>query len=132
MCWGLVDEVSEYSEAALASINTSGAVVPHLWYWEVANAVLMCERRGRLTEQDAEVLFSVLEELPITADQPPTLAVFDATLSLARMFRLTVYDAAYLELAQRLSVRLCTLDRQLMAAAAGAGVPLYKHGQSSE
>jgi predicted nucleic acid-binding protein len=87
----------------------------------VRNALLMNERRGRLEPSQTAEILARLARLPIVLDHEP---VSDAVLALARAHRLTVYDAAYLELAYRLDLTLATLDRQLAAAARATAVRL--------
>ena len=79
------------------------------------------ERRGRLSELLTERFLRVLSHLPISSDDTPDER---RVMALARRHRLTVYDAAYLELAQREGVPLATLDGALAAAARAEGVPV--------
>jgi predicted nucleic acid-binding protein len=95
--------------------------VPALWWFEVRNALAVNERRGRLGEADTAAFLRALARLSIGFDRSPDEA---ALLALARRHRLTVYDAAYLELAQREGLPLATLDAALRDAAAASGVAL--------
>lgn len=99
------------------------ASVPCLWHWGMANGVILLERRSlqdRRTAVKAWQQVQTCSTLVDTAAGPA--ALLDDCSALARQFRLTAYDAAYLELALRLHAPLITLDRQLRAAAAQAGV----------
>ena len=125
MGWCFADESGEFAEAVLAAVHTDGAVVPPIWKWEVGNSLLMAERRGRITPDDCRLILAKLATLPIAVDDGSAPAAWHETLNLARDHRLTVYDAAYLELAIRDSSRLCTLDQELIAAAKRLGVVLY-------
>ena len=97
------------------------ALVPGLWWFELRNALVINERRGRLTQNETARFPRDLSQLAITVDHLPNEA---SLMSLARRYRLTVYDAAYLELAQRQGVPLATLDGALAAAATAENVPL--------
>ena len=116
LCWAFADEEHPIATAALDRIQHGKARVPELWWFEVRNALVVNERRGRLTEAGTSSLL-----LAIHVDRTPAEA---ALLTLARQHRLTVYDAAYLELAQRDGLALATLDSALRQAAAAVGVPL--------
>jgi predicted nucleic acid-binding protein len=84
----------------------------------------MAERRKRATQADmTEALHAVLS-LPIEIDRDTTRRVAGETTGLARQHGLTVYDAAYLELAMRLGATLATSDAALARAARKAGVGL--------
>ncbi len=98
--------------------------VPAHWGVEVANGVLMAERRRRLTPADAAAALNFLRQLPITVDDGPVARVFGEVSALARQHGLTAYDAAYLELAMRRRATLATLDHALNKAAKSAGLAL--------
>ncbi len=93
--------------------------MPPLWHYEVRNALLMAERRGRVTGDAATERLNSLEGLPIATDQDANLRV---TFDLAREHRLSFYDALYLELATRREAPLTTLDGRLAMAAAAEGL----------
>jgi predicted nucleic acid-binding protein len=97
------------------------ALVPTLWRFELRNALVANERRGRITEQQTARFLRNVERLAITIDNAPDE---NGVLTLARRHRLTVYDAAYLELALRSGLPLATLDAMLATAARSEGVPL--------
>lgn len=118
----LADEDADYGAAMLAAIGRDGAVVPTLFWFEVRNVLLMAERRRQFTLARTTAFLADLSLLPVTVDDMPREAV---VLDLARRRALTVYDATYLELAQRRGVSLATLDRALAAAARLEGVPVY-------
>ena len=111
------------SRAVLARerLRTDQALAPTLWWFELRNALLANERRGRLTESRTANFLQALSELPVSLDRSPNEA---AMLALARRHGLTVYDAAYLELATRENLSLATLDGPLAAAARAEGVPV--------
>jgi predicted nucleic acid-binding protein len=120
-CWCFPDEADALADLAFQRVHAEGAIVPALWWFEVRNLVVMAERRGRLEPTGAAEFLADLEDLPVRIDREPH---GETILALARAHRLTVYDAAYLELARRLDAPLATLDRALAAAARAASVPL--------
>ena len=98
-----------------------GAVVPGIWWYELRNALIVNERRGRLSAEDTRATLADLDEMNIAADarhDTPTV------LGLARRHELSVYDAAYLELALRRGLPLASLDRRLSQAATASGASL--------
>ena len=96
-------------------------VVPSLWWFEVRNTLVVNERRKRITESATVSFLRELARLPIRVDRVP---VEVEVLRLVRAHRLSVYDAAYLELARREGLPLATLDRDLARAAGAEGVPV--------
>lgn len=122
LAWVLPDE--EGADALLDSVIAFGAMVPPLWPFEVANVLLQVERRGRLAAAAREQALRDLQALPIRIDGRSCDRVWTETHALAAAHRLTVYDASYLEMAQRLGLPLATLDADLRSAATACGVPL--------
>ncbi len=118
------------SEAALARqgldvVRDSGALVPALWYPEVANALLLAERQRVITAQGSATFLAGLSMWEIAQDPvPPALTQAQAIL-LGRMYNLTAYDATYLELAMRRDAVLATFDRKLADAARAAGARVF-------
>jgi predicted nucleic acid-binding protein len=125
MAWSFQDETDEYADAVLDRLAIARAVVPALWPLEVANALLMGERRKRSTEAETAKWTGILKSLPIVIDGATNAHAWSDTLALARGHNLTAYDAAYLELAVRRSLPLATIDRNLKLAAETVGVALY-------
>ncbi len=117
--WAFPDEADSIASAALTRLRTDAAHVPGLWWFEIRNTLLMGERRDRITQADTAAFLHDVARLSIIGDRAPQS---DRTLTLARQHRLTVYDAAYLELAERMALPLATQDRALRRAAAQAGV----------
>ncbi len=122
-CWAFEDEDEDdpTADLALERIRTDEALVPGLWWFEVRNILIVSERRGRLAEADTAAFLRGLSRLGIVTDRAPEET---AVLTLARAYRLTVYDASYLELAQREMLPLATLDKGLRTAAKAAGTAL--------
>jgi predicted nucleic acid-binding protein len=123
---------------ALRLVRSHGALVPALWYCEVANAVLVAERRGVSTEQQGMVFQADLKQLEITMDSALPEVRQPTVIALGRSSGLTGYDAAYLELVLRTGRALATFDRQLAEAVRkaggegvwGSGVVLRSHFES--
>jgi predicted nucleic acid-binding protein len=125
LAWYFKDEADPYADAVAARFPAARALVPVIWPLEVANAVLMGERRYRSTEAQATKWLGYLGSLPIAVDDETNDRAWGELLSLGRAHRLSAYDAAYLELALRRSLPLATLDDKLKAAASAAGVPAF-------
>jgi predicted nucleic acid-binding protein len=124
--WAFPDEGHPQAAVALERLRAADeARVPGLWWFEVRNVLLVNERRGRISEANTTAFLDDLGRLAIALDRAP---VGSRTLALARRHRLTVYDAAYLELAQREGMPLATLDAALQRAAGEADVPLLAEG----
>ena len=124
--WYFPDETDPTTEAARRHFATDSASVPGLWWFEIRNALIVGERRGRIDATQTAEILAQLDALPIHLDHTPDGG---AILALARVHGLTFYDAAYLELARRLDAPLATLDRQLARAARAAKVPLLGEGE---
>lgn len=99
--------------------------IPGLWHLEVTNALLVAERRSVLRQTESDRFLAGLSGLPMLTDTDPTPERGTRVLALARDRGLSSYDAAYLELAQRLGARLASFNRLLNRAAAVIGVPLF-------
>lgn len=114
-----------YAESVLRSLANAEAVVPNLWHLEAANVLLSAANRKELEISAIERFTGQLENLPITVDTLTANQVFGHTMSLAKAYRLTSYDAAYLELALRESLPLATLDKDLLKAARRSDIEIY-------
>jgi predicted nucleic acid-binding protein len=125
MAWYFKDEATPYTSAVRASLATDRAAVPAHWPLEVANVLLMGERRKRSTPAKATRWLRFLSALPIAIDTETSARAFDTILALGRVHKLTIYDAVYLELVMRLGVPLATLDKDLEKAARANGVPIF-------
>lgn len=99
-------------------------LVPAIWRFEVGNGFLMAVRRGRIGAGDAALALSTLDAYPIMTDEDGSIRAWSSTFDIARRHNLTLYDAAYLELALRTGAALATLDRHLAEAANSEGVGL--------
>ena len=114
-----------YAESVLRSLANAEAVVPNLWHLEAANVLLSAANRKELEISAIERFTVQLENLPITVDTLTANQVFGHTMSLAKAYRLSSYDAAYLELALRESLPLATLDKGLLKAARRSDIEIY-------
>ena len=124
LAWVYADEGTERIQQLVERVIVAGAYVPTLWRLEVANSLLMAVRKGRIDAAFRDAALRDLAELNIMADLQTDVFAWSSTLRLAEKHRLTIYDAAYLELALRLGLPLASLDKELRAAGDAAGVTL--------
>ena len=124
MAWYFEDEANDYTSAILESLAENEALVPTIWPLEVANVLLVGERKGRSTEARTSRFIALLDALPIRVDAATSRRALSEILTLAREQRLSAYDAAYLDLAMREGLSLATQDQALRRAAAACGVGL--------
>lgn len=134
LTWLLADsKPSDRSHAQRAleslSLDEVSAVVPAIWPFEITNVIAKAESRGLLTEAQSEAFLELIAELDIDIDSGSLIKAPTSILQLARRYRLSSYDASYLELAMRLTLPLATLDAALQKAAKKAGVA--KFGQEA-
>jgi len=123
LAWALPDETSKEAERFLSRVLVGNILwVPALWWYEMANALLMAQRRKRLTEAERIRLIELYRKLPIQTDMALDSDIMGRFHTLAIEYNLSAYDTAYLELAQRRGLGLATVDRQLRSAAQKAGV----------
>lgn len=115
------EEMAEVAWEIVQQASRDGAIVPTLFWFELRNALLMGERRLKISQAQSERFLESVDLLRLTVDDAKES---EAVMSLARRHRLTVYDAAYLELAKRRGLPLATLDGDLQKAATAEQVPL--------
>ena len=115
----MADEDEPTAIRAIGRVIETGGVVPRIWWYELRNALLMNERRGRITAQQVADTLADSAALGIEIDDRHDEA---SILGLARQHGLSVYDAAYLEVASRRGLPLATLDQLLSTAAAANGI----------
>lgn len=123
MAWCFEDESNEYTDSILDTLRHSTAVVPTIWSLEVANVLLIARKKKRISEVDSVVFIDTLSALPIVIDSSTTSRAMHSIFTLAEKEDLTIYDAAYLELAHREEVPLYTLDKALIKAATKLKIP---------
>jgi predicted nucleic acid-binding protein len=123
LAWCFEDEQTPAVMALLDRLVETGAIAPMLWPLEALDGLLAAERRRRIDGVKRGRLMGFLRDLPIVLDLDTANRVWEATVSLAERFKLTVYDAAYLEVAQRRRLPLASLDQALIAAATALHLP---------
>lgn len=124
LSWCMGDEDHPAATGAMRHVADHGGVAPRTWWYELRNALLVNERRGRISPQQVHDTLADSLALGIELDDAHDESLM---LDLARRHELTAYNATYLEVALRRSVTLATLDRQLRATAASVGVSLFQH-----
>ena len=115
----------KYAASVLKALSDNDALVPNLWHLEASNVIVGAEKRGELKPGESENFIAQLENLPIHVDDMTAHQAFSRTINLARTYKLSTYDAAYLELAIRSGLPLATLDKDLRKAAKKAEVPVF-------
>ena len=127
LAWCFPDESNDYADAGLLALEGASMLVPALWTLEVANAILVAERKKRLGQPEIAIFLTLLDSLAVTQDSQPSSEYMARILPIARRYQLSVYDASYLELAIRSGTRLATIDEKLARAAAEAGLGWISH-----
>jgi len=130
LCWLFLDGKPAGRAYALKVLDAmmearTSALVPVTWALEIANVLGKAEAKSLLTEAQSEAFLELLQGLDVGADPATFSRAFSDTLQLARRYRLSVYDASYLELAMRTGVSLATLDEDLKKAAGKAGLKRF-------
>jgi len=124
LAWLYSDELTDPVRQVLERVTATRAWVPTLWRLEVANSLHMAVRRKRIDAAFRDASLADLALLNIGTDPDTDAFAWSMTLQLAQSHGLTVYDAAYLELAQRMALPLATLDEELRAAGRAVGIAL--------
>ena len=123
LSWRLGDEHDALADVAMQRTIDAGGVVPGIWWYELRNALVVSERRGRTGPEDVRASLADLAEMRISSD---TDHDGGAVLDLARRRGLSVYDAACLEVASRRALPIASLDRRLREAAADSRIDLLE------
>ena len=124
LAWIYDDETTDPIRLIFNTVAEQGAFVPSLWRLEVANGLTAAVRRGRIDPEFRRAALADLGDLDIIVDAQTDSRAWSATLEFADRFLLTVYDAAYVELAERRALPLATLDRDMQRAGAQLGLSL--------
>ena len=132
LSWCLVDEDDDYAKAVLALMPEAEAWVPEIFTLEIANTLLVAERRNRMISTQTASAIHLIESLPVFIDSQTSASALGAILNLGREQGLASYDAAYLELAIRLKLPLVTLDERLAKAATRCCVLLFNPETAKE
>lgn len=114
-----------YAGKVLDAMKETSALVPTTWGLEVANVITRAESKALVTEARSEAFLEMLGGVDIEVDAATFSHALSGTLQLARRYKLSAYDASYLELALRLGIPLATLDEDLQKAAKKAGVKKF-------
>lgn len=124
VAWCFEDETSVYTESVLASLTKVNAIVPKLWYIEIANVLLMAQKRERINDNGIFHFLSLLEKLPIIDDKTDR-TIIDLVM-LSQKYQLTSYDGCYLNLCLQYNLPLATMDKKLISALQSAGGKIYQ------
>ena len=124
LAWCFSDESTPATIALLDKLQKATAFVPGIWTLELGNALIVAERKKRITYGEITEFLSLLKNLNIKVDDQTDTKAFHEILSLAYAEGLTTYDASYLELAMRLGIPLATKDSQLSKVAKRLGVSI--------
>jgi predicted nucleic acid-binding protein len=123
--WCFTDEATSATEALLERLRSGDeAIAPAHWPTEVMNALIMAVRRQRIAFSQVLEFAEALAALPIYVGSPTPPAAWDPLLTTALETKLTIYDAAYLQLARKIEAPLATLDTDLQNAARAVSIPL--------
>jgi predicted nucleic acid-binding protein len=125
LVWCYPDEHSDFAYRVLDALEYRQMIVPSLWAIEVANALIVGERRRRLTAADVAHFLDLLDGLSIQTDLETASRALGETMALARAHELSAYDATYLELAMRQALPLATLDERLRKAGEAVGAVIF-------
>jgi predicted nucleic acid-binding protein len=124
LTWYFEEEATAATEELLDLVARTGAVVPPLWRLEMASGFQSGIRRKRIDAAYRDASLADLRRMPITIDPDGDTHVWTTALWLSDRYSLTIYDACYLELAQRRNLPLATLDQDLRAAGHALGLTL--------
>jgi predicted nucleic acid-binding protein len=122
LAWLFEEEQTPQALEVLRLIESESLLVPPLWWCELENGIVVGERRGRKTPAESAAFLKLVRALPIQTDDAPRHRISDSIIDIARRHQLTVYDAAYAELALREASRLASFDIPLRRCAASLGV----------
>ena len=132
--WFLPDEKEGVYSGIFRQINELEIHVPQIFYHELSNAFVMAGKRGRVDSKTLSIILDVVWKLPIRLDSLQSLSVpsyFESVINLGLVHHLTVYDAAYLELAVRLGgVPLLTYDSDLANVAKKLKIRALSHART--
>lgn len=127
LCWCFPDQATPYSQYVVTLIEAGAqARVPFIWLLEISNALLIAEGLKKISALQTAGFFHQATEWLLPPDTQALGPAFKSLVNIARLYQLSSYDAAYLELALREGLSLATLDRGLRSAARRAGVQLLQ------
>ena len=125
LAWCFPDEASDYADGVLVALEGQTIIVPAIWPLEVANALIVGERRKRIRLPEVRRFVELLKGLDIVVDAQPVADTMSNILPVAREYDLSSYDSAYLDAAVRQDIPLATLDAALQRAARKAGIKIF-------
>ncbi len=123
LAWCFPDETDPYALQVLNLLTTHEVLVPAIWTLEIANALVVGERRNRITRSESERFIALMHASPITVDGSAMQSISDGILSIAREQQVSAYDAAYLEVAMREGLPLASIDGRVRTAMTALGIP---------
>ncbi|MCW5699607.1 MAG: type II toxin-antitoxin system VapC family toxin [Rhodospirillales bacterium] len=124
VAWFLSDERSDGADRILDHVVNRSACVPTLWLIEVGNVLLVAERRRRISTTNRKRALNYLRDLPIVTEETSAQQAWGSMINLAETYRLSLWDATYLNLAMERGFPLASFDKALRAAAIECGVEL--------
>ena len=127
LAWCFPDEASDYADSVLLALEDQTVIVPAIWAVEITNALLVGERRKRIRQSEVRRFVELLKGLNVAEDAQPVADTVNSIFPLAQAYRLSAYDAAYLDVAVRREIPLVTLDGHLQKAALAAGIKTFKN-----
>jgi len=125
LAWCFPDEASDYADSVLLAVENQTVFVPAIWAVEIANALLVGERRKRIRQSEVRSFIDLIKDLRVIEDGQPFADTVSNVLPLAREYDLSAYDAAYLDVAVRHEIPLATFDRALQRACILAGIKIF-------
>lgn len=125
MTWCFADESDPRARIVLERLNEWEAIVPAIWPLEIANTLLVAERRKRIDSACVARFLTILRALPISVENPTALNIIDDIMALGREHGLSAYDAVYIELAMREGIPIASLDTKLLDVAQKVGVDIF-------
>jgi predicted nucleic acid-binding protein len=125
LAWCFPDESSNYADRVLGALEAQMIIVPAVWPLEIANALLVGERRKRIRPPEVRRFVELLKGLNIVEDAQSVADTVNNILPMAREYDLSSYDAAYLDVAVRQDLPLATLDGALQKAARKSGIKIF-------
>jgi predicted nucleic acid-binding protein len=126
LAWCFPDEASDYADSVLVGVEDQSVIVPAIWALEVANALLVGERRKRIRQPEIRRFVELVNGLSVVEDRQLFSNTVGNVLPLAREYGLSAYDAAYLDVAARRDIPLATLDSALQKACLAAGIDIFR------
>jgi predicted nucleic acid-binding protein len=125
IAWLIIEKSTPYTDSVVRKLSSTVGIVPAIWGTQIADMARRAERRHLVTQRELERYFGWLRNYWIRIDDETNALAWSDTHEIARKYRVTNFDAAYLELALRLKLPLATTDAALSRSALSAGVPIY-------